>query len=69
MNEISKSEAYQRELNRLLSEENAPPLPPCPHDGLPCLTPGRGCECSYGDGEKEDVVLWRCPRFKPGEVV
>ena len=40
-------------------------LPKCPFDGKPCVRVRRGCETSYFDGEREEVID-RCPRLKSG---
>jgi hypothetical protein len=61
---MSKSEVYRDEIDRLIREQNEPPLPLCPFDGDPCPTPGRGCECVMDVGRGEEKI-WRCDRFHP----
>jgi len=60
---------YKNEVERLIAEQNKPPMPNCPFDGKPCDGPiilgAPSCDgVWYGDSDgNEEHIVTGCPRF------
>jgi len=61
--------SYKKEVERLIADQNKPPMPNCHFDGKPCtgeiIFDGPVCDgVWYGDSDgNEKQVVKSCPRF------